>query len=108
MVLIRSEPDSADVQEPAPPFPILAATNPTPVSGSIVVNDPEYISIEEIQRLRQQRSVPLVIVDSRSERTYEESTEAIPGAIRLHPDRAVQAAKQHRIAKGDVLAVLCA
>jgi len=108
MVLIRSEPDSPDVRESSPPFPILAAPHPAPASGPIVLDDPDYISIEEIQRLQQQRSVPVVIVDSRSERTYEESTEAIPGAIRLHPDRAVQEAEQHKIAKGDVLAVLCA
>ena len=78
-----------------------------PAPEPIVLRDPEYITIEEVQEL-QRRSVPVVIADSRSERSYDESTEEIPGAIRLHPDRAAQSAAQHKIRKEAVLAVLCA
>jgi NhaP-type Na+/H+ or K+/H+ antiporter len=110
MVLIRSTRDSAASHPSAPVTSHLVppVEEPMPASESIVLEDPEYISLEELQRLRQRGSVPVVIVDARSERTYNESTEGIPGAIRLHPDRAVQEAEQHRIPKDAVLAVLCA
>ena len=50
----------------------------------------------------------VVIIDARSERTYTESDQAIPGAIRLPPDQAVRTAAQLGIPKTAVLAVLCA
>ncbi|MCU1273851.1 MAG: hypothetical protein JWO48_1282 [Bryobacterales bacterium] len=69
--------------------------------------DSEYISITEVTDL-QSRSQPLLIIDARSERTYDDRTEDIPGAIRLHPDSAVQMARDRGIPKTAVLAVLCA
>jgi hypothetical protein len=108
MVLIRTEPDNAAVPAPSSPFPILTAAHQAPVPGSSGLDDPQYLSVEDVLSLQQRQSVPVVIVDARSERTYDESTEVIPGAIRLHPDRALQMAEQYKIAKGDVLAVLCA
>lgn len=104
IVLFKSRPSSpADATSaPIPNEPATAVQKSPEMLG-----DTEYITIEEIQGLRR-RSVPVVIVDSRSERTYNESTEEIPGAIRLHPDRAVQSAAQHKIPKDAVLAVLCA
>jgi hypothetical protein len=70
-------------------------------------SDPEYISIEEVEALRRQ-SAPVVIVDARSERTYNESSESIPGSVRLHPDQAVRAATASPLPRDAVLAVLCA
>jgi hypothetical protein len=67
----------------------------------------EYISITEVTDL-QSRSQPVLIIDARSERTYNDRTEEIPGAIRLHPDSAVQMARDRGIPKTAVLAVLCA
>jgi hypothetical protein len=69
--------------------------------------DPEYITIADVQDL-QRRAEPVIIVDARSERTYDESTEAIPGAVRLPPESAVRTAAQCRLPKDAVLAVLCA
>jgi NhaP-type Na+/H+ or K+/H+ antiporter len=119
MVLIRSPGDSVTASPPVPNEPAATAgesPGPSSIEGSVcalptpaptVLGDPEYITIEEVQQL-QGRSVPVVIVDARSERTYNESTEGIPGAIRLHPDRAVHAAEERMLPKKDVLAVLCA
>jgi hypothetical protein len=71
------------------------------------LRDPEYISIDEVKEL-QTRPGQVVIIDARSERTYNESDQAIPGAIRLPPDQAVRTAAQLATPKTAVLAVLCA
>src|SRR5262249_23645701 len=71
------------------------------------VSDPEYITIEEVQRLQRVQS-GFVVVDARTERTYNERTETIPGSIRLHPDNAVRSAEQQQLAKAAILAVICA
>ncbi|MFL6351135.1 MAG: cation:proton antiporter [Bryobacteraceae bacterium] len=71
------------------------------------LRDPEYISVDKVKEL-QTHSGQVVIIDARSERTYTESDQAIPGAIRLPPDQAVRTAVQFGISKTAVLAVLCA
>ena len=103
---VPNEPVAA-VQETPLTCPIDGGAYVMPLPEPIVLPDPEYITLEEVQGF-QRRSVPVVIVDSRSQRSYDESTEDIRGAIRLHPDRAVQSAAKHMIPKNDVLAVLCA
>lgn len=69
--------------------------------------DPEYISIDEVKEL-QAHPGQGVIVDARSERSYDESDQAILGAVRLPPDQAVRTAAHVDIPKTAVLAVLCA
>lgn len=85
------------------------AVSPSPPerhsAGDLV--DPEYITIADVQEF-QRRAVPVIIVDARSERTYDESTEAIPGAVRLSPEMAVRTGAERRLPKDAVLAVLCA
>jgi len=103
---IPTEPSST-VRESLAAEPVRDTASATPSSEPVALGDPEYITIDEVQEF-QRRSVPVVIADSRSERTYNESTEEIPGAIRLHPERAIQSAAQNRIPKDHVLAVLCA
>jgi rhodanese-related sulfurtransferase len=56
----------------------------------------------------QEAGSPALIVDSRTERTYADSNETIPDAIRLSPDEAVRAATQLKVPKDRALAVLCA
>lgn len=80
---------------------------PIPEPDQATANDPEYISIAEVRALQAQPG-QLVVVDARSERTYNESDESIPGSIRLPPDQAVRTATQLDLPKGAVLAVLCA
>jgi sodium/hydrogen antiporter len=69
--------------------------------------DAEYISIDEVKAL-QAHPGQVMIIDARSERTYNESDQAIPEALRLPPDQAVRTAAQFGIPKTAVLAVLCA
>jgi len=69
--------------------------------------DPEYISVTEIKKL-QTNPGQVVIVDARTDRTYNESGETIPDAVRLPPDQAVRMATELDLPKTAVLAVLCA
>ncbi len=69
--------------------------------------DLEYISIAEIKSL-QAKPGQVVIIDARTERTYTESEEVIPGAYRLPPDDAVRSATNFNFPKTAILAVLCA
>jgi sodium/hydrogen antiporter len=69
--------------------------------------DSEYVSIEDVKTLLK-RPNSILIVDSRSDRSYEESHETIPGAIRLYPHSAVKDASERKLPKDVVLAVLCA
>ncbi len=71
------------------------------------LSHPEYISIAEVKALKAQPG-QLVIVDARSERTYNESDQGIPGAVRVPPDQSVRTAVRLAIPKTAVLAVLCA
>jgi hypothetical protein len=69
--------------------------------------DPEYLSLDELDQLTR-AGVPVNVVDSRTERTYTESTNEIPGAVRLHPDHVLLDAERHQLSRDLVLAVLCA
>lgn len=69
---------------------------------------PEYISISEVKALKEQHA-DILVLDARTERTYNDSDECIPGALRLSPDQSVRtAAAQLGLHKDAVLAVLCA
>jgi hypothetical protein len=68
---------------------------------------PEYISIAEVRAL-ETRPGQVVIIDARTERTYDDSDESIPGSLRVSPEHSVRTATQLGIPKGAVLAVLCA
>jgi NhaP-type Na+/H+ or K+/H+ antiporter len=93
--------------ETAGPTNDTGAPSPPPRQSAGDLVDPEYITIADVQDL-QRRAEPVIIVDARSERTYDESTESIPGAVRLPPESAVRTAAQRHLPKHAVLAVLCA
>ena len=84
--------------------PVLAPKEPDGETASLT---PEFITIEEVRELEKAPG-RVVVIDSRSERTYEESDEEIPGALRLHPDRAAAQARSYGVSKDSVLAVICA
>lgn len=67
----------------------------------------EYISIAEVKAL-QEHPDQIVIVDARTERTYDESDQEIPGAVRISPEQSVRTATQLGLPRNAVLAVLCA
>ena len=78
-----------------------------PAHEQVAVDDPEYISLAQVKSL-QAHPGRLIIIDARSERTYNDSDQSIPGSIRLPPDQAARTAAQVGLPKGAVLAVLCA
>jgi len=103
-----SETDVKAALQPAAPQQCSIGPDACPMDLSVPSpSDPEYISLAEVKTL-QERPDQVIIIDARSERTYNESDQEIPGAIRLHPDEATRTAGQLGIPKGPVLAVLCA
>jgi len=85
----------------APPAPFTIAVREVPDDRP----RPHTITLPEYQQMRASGSA--VLVDSRSERTFAE-TEAVPGSIRVHPDRAVAEATRHALPHGATLVVFCA
>lgn len=96
----------------APPPPKQAANAPEQVRSSLkVINqepqDGEYITIDEF-REDVAKGVGINVVDSRSERTYDDSDESPANSVRVHPEHAVADARNFELPKENVLAVLCA
>jgi NhaP-type Na+/H+ or K+/H+ antiporter len=66
----------------------------------------EYITVEELRHLWQS-GTPVVVLDVRTERTFGESGLLAKEAIRLHPDRAVDSARQLRLSPQAWLVAFC-
>jgi sodium/hydrogen antiporter len=107
--------DSADLTAPAPvpsehdseqTCSLVCSIDPTGPS-ELQPSDSEYLDIAELQRL-EQASVPLVVVDARTDRTFNDSELELPGAVRLHPDHAALDAERLKLPFDTTLAVLCA
>jgi NhaP-type Na+/H+ or K+/H+ antiporter len=73
----------------------------------VLLENSEYIELNELLRL-EHASIPVVVADARTDRTYDEFDREIPGALRLHPDRAALDAERMKIPFSAVIAVLCA
>jgi hypothetical protein len=69
--------------------------------------DSEYIEISELLEL-QRAGEPAVVVDARSDRTFNDSELLAQGAVRIAPDHAVLKVEKHHLPKSAVLAVFCA
>jgi NhaP-type Na+/H+ or K+/H+ antiporter len=78
-----------------------------PDSLNAAPSDPEYVSIEELARWRQ-TGVPVVVFDSRTDRTYNESGLAAQGALRVHPDHASLEAEKLGVPRDATIAIFCA
>ncbi|HEX7359688.1 MAG TPA: cation:proton antiporter [Bryobacteraceae bacterium] len=68
--------------------------------------DPEKISVEEVKALEAD-AIPVFIADARKEKSFRESDENIPGAVRVDPEQSVRSASQLGIPKTAIMAVLC-
>ena len=123
-ILIPSPPDQASHPPVIQPVPLEAAdpvsrVTPipqaesklikltTPDAGTSGFSHSEYLSIPEIEQLRAAGN-RVLIIDARTERTYEDSGEWIPGSVRLPPEEAVRTANRLALPKEAILAVLCA
>lgn len=95
--------------------PGAAPVEPTPVAASAAADGralpaadgSERITIAEVRELWE-RGEPVVVVDARSVRTYDQSDAAARDAVRLPPDDAVRRARQLRLAQHATLVVYCA
>lgn len=85
----------------APPAPLTIAVREVPDDRP----RPHTITLPEYQQMR--ASGLAVLVDSRSERTFAD-TEAVPGSVRVHPDRAIADATRQALPQGATLVVFCA
>jgi NhaP-type Na+/H+ or K+/H+ antiporter len=82
--------------------------------GKILASDPIRITLKQIKHLRE-AGVPVVIVDARTERSYDNSDEQAVGAVRLVPgpggslpDGISDQARQLGLPRDAVLAIFCA
>jgi sodium/hydrogen antiporter len=85
----------------------LACPSDGPSSSEPQLSHSEYLDTAELVRL-EQASAPVVVVDARTDRSYNDSQLEIPGAVRLHPDHASLDAERLKLPFDTVLAVLCA
>jgi NhaP-type Na+/H+ or K+/H+ antiporter len=76
---------------PAPT--LMAGPEPRPVQRPAETPVPERITIEEMRQL-QQTGEPVVVVDVRTDRTYQQDNLRAKGAVRLPPDDAVRRARE--------------
>ena len=97
----RTVPAAAPLPQapPAAGLPVLPGEEPVPVS--------ERMSLEEVDGLRA-RGAPVVMVDARSHRTYDEIGIPDPHAVRLDPDRPAQEAQRLGLPREGWLVVYCA
>lgn len=86
------------------PLPTLPAGTPSEDEGGAV---PERLTIPELRELWA-RGAPLVVVDARTERTYEPDEWRARDAVRLPPDDAVRTARQLGLTQHATLVVYCA
>jgi NhaP-type Na+/H+ and K+/H+ antiporter len=116
IVLLRNRPDSVSVPRVShTETPAVASLENMSAERSATVNrtaqtrlaDPEYLEISDLLEL-QRSSEPVVVVDARSDRTFNDSEQLAQGAVRIAPDRAVLEAERHNLPRNAVLAVFCA
>ena len=84
-----------------------AVVDAAPVSRSPTVADPLRITIDEMRAL-QTKGEAVVIVDARSNRTYDGDPLTAVGAVRLRPDDPVRDATEKRLSQRATLVVYCA
>jgi NhaP-type Na+/H+ or K+/H+ antiporter len=101
----RPETPKAEIPKAEPPFPVAILGDAE--STSPARPGAEFISLAEVKNL-QASPTPPVIVDARSERSYNDSDEWIPGSVRVDPEGSVRTASEQHLPKNATLAVLCA
>jgi sodium/hydrogen antiporter len=118
LVLLRKGPESVSATPVSEPIDSMPASSvpaseersvetKAPVKTGGHLADPEYIEIPEL-RVLQRAGESVVVVDARSDRTYNDSELLAPGTVRLSPDRASLEAKKRNLPRDRVLAVFCA
>jgi len=78
-----------------------------PADGVPAGTEQERISIAEMQRLKQS-GAPLLVVDARSERSFDDDRRRAEGAIRIPPDDAARRVAELGVPKNTWLILFCA
>jgi rhodanese-related sulfurtransferase len=86
-------------------IPVQIPTAVSSAEGSL--SRPEFITVEEVKALRGSPG-GVVIVDARSDKSYQASGEVVPNAIRVNPQQAARSVAELGLAKDATLAVFCA
>jgi sodium/hydrogen antiporter len=113
MILVPPERAKPAPEAPAVSVPASAEPVAAHVPGTRALNpaanlqDPEYISIDDVVTLRD-ADARVVVLDARSDRTYEESDATIAGSIRISPDHAVADLRRLNVPRDAILPVFCA
>ncbi|HEU4747635.1 MAG TPA: cation:proton antiporter, partial [Gemmatimonadaceae bacterium] len=68
---------------------------------------PEKIELDEVRELVT-RGEPVVVIDSRTEKSYRAEPDTSSGAVRIPPDDAVRGATEKRLSHHSTLVVYCA
>jgi hypothetical protein len=90
--------------------PVAPAGNGSTAGGTTAGEDvavPERITIEEMQAI-ERAGEPVIILDVRTQRTFESDPFIARGAIRTPPDDAVRLVTSHRIPWKATLVAYCA
>lgn len=106
MVFLRESPKSASEHESALlPLETQIAKRIARVPARL--KDSEYIEPAELREL-QEAGVPVVVVDARTDRTFNDSEFLAERAVRLNPDNVILEAEKNNLPRDAVLAVFCA
>jgi NhaP-type Na+/H+ and K+/H+ antiporter len=105
LMLVRRKPKSSLEPEILPEKKGLKL--PFSPATTEAVKDSERITVEEMIQLRQSGQ-PMVILDVRSDRTYDSSNLHAVGAIRVHPDRALEEVRRRSVDKDSWIIAFCA
>jgi len=107
MFVFRDRKPEGPTQPPVPESSGVAAEQPEDASRQLAaVSNPEYVTLEELERVDPDQAP--IVVDARSHRSFDASSELIPGAVRIAPDRTAAEATRLNLPKDRLLAVLCA
>jgi NhaP-type Na+/H+ or K+/H+ antiporter len=104
--------DQTVAQEQVPPsasivVPVLRNGDSNGVAHERSVADNERITIGEMRELKQ-RGVPVVVLDVRAERNYNNSALLARSAVRLPPDHVVERARELNLPQNAWLIAFCA
>jgi hypothetical protein len=98
-------PDQRPAGEPATPAPEVLVPLSRAAAGAEPVND--RITIDEMLALKEKRE-PVIVVDARKGRNYDNDPLIALGAVRVRPDDPVRDATEQRLSKHATLVVYCA
>lgn len=103
---VQKETNTPAEQDNAPLSVAALANGSDSANTEVVSESADYITVEELRRMWD-AGVSVIVLDVRTERTFEESDSLAKDAIRLHPDSAVLEARRMGLPRDAHLALFC-